>query len=333
MARLKHPSLLIDLGHVGKNGLPLSHEPRFQNELDQCRKWGFRFDIADDRVSLIFDQDQLVPYWIQQETPAIAWDWLRVNGFLSIDSTNSEALELARRGAPAGSLVYAEEQTAGKGRKDRIWFSPAGAGLYFTVLIRPTQPLARWPLLTHVASVALAETLQNLWEHKVVARPLEVDIKWPNDILLSGKKCAGILLETTSHGKNLAAAVGVGINVRPRSVPESESQDATCIDEMADAFVPRRLLMVQFLHRFQQGYLLFEQGKHAELLERWKSFSSMWNGTRVRIIDGGLSREVETCGLNEIGALLVRAPDGTQETILAGDIRVRRDSKTPEECR
>lgn len=325
MPKIKHPSILIDLGHVGKNGLPLSREAWFQNELEQCRKWGFRFDIAGDRVSLVFDQDQLVPYWIQQETPAVAWDWLRVNGFLSIDSTNREALELARMGAPTGSLVYAEEQTAGKGRKDRSWFSLAGAGLYFSVLVRPTQPLMCWPLLTHVASVALAETLRGLQEQNVVPQPLDVDIKWPNDILLSGKKCAGILLETTAQGKNIAAVIGIGINVHMGSVPESLSRDAVCVDAAANAYVPRRLLMVQFLHRFQQCYVLFEQGKHAELLERWKHFSSMWNGARVRILDGDQSREVETCGLNEIGALLVRAPDGTQETLFAGDISVRRD--------
>jgi BirA family biotin operon repressor/biotin-[acetyl-CoA-carboxylase] ligase len=327
MARLKYPSILIDLGHVGKNGLPCNSEAWFQKELQQCKEWGFQLTFADGRVSLVYDQDQLAPYWIQQETPAIAWEWLRVNGFLSVESTNSVALELARQGAPAGSLVYAEEQTAGKGRKDRDWFSPARAGLYFTLVLRPTQARKFWPLLTHAASVALGEALKHLSEQGIIPQPLEIDIKWPNDVLLSGKKCAGILLEAIqAESENPAAVVGVGVNVHAGSFPASLSAQATCVDEMAKSFVPRRLLLVQFLDRFQRYYLMFERGRHSEILERWKSMSSMWNGTWVWISDGSERRRVETCGLNEIGALMVRTSDGGIETILAGDISISRDS-------
>jgi BirA family transcriptional regulator, biotin operon repressor / biotin---[acetyl-CoA-carboxylase] ligase len=327
MARLKHPSILIDLGHVGKNGLPYNAEARVQQELQLCREWGFQLNVADNRVSLVYDQEQLVPYWIQQETPAIAWDWLRVSGYLSVESTNTVALEMARQNAPGGALVYAELQTAGKGRKDRTWFSPPGAGLYFTLILRPAQEHKFWPLLTHVASVALGETLRNLSERNLTPHPLQIDIKWPNDVLLSGKKCAGILLETIqTDNERHAAVVGVGINVHRGSFPEALSAEATCIDEMADALVPRRLLLVRFLDCFQRYYLMFEQGRHADILERWKSMSSMWSGTRIWISDGQEPRHVETCGLNEAGALLVRSEDGVVETILAGDISVRRDS-------
>jgi BirA family transcriptional regulator, biotin operon repressor / biotin---[acetyl-CoA-carboxylase] ligase len=331
MSRLKHPSVLIDLGHVGKNGLPLNPEPWFQTELELCRKWGFQIESANNRVNLKFDRDQLVPYWIQQETPAIAWDWLQVNGFLTIKSTNNEALAMARQGAPGGTLVYAEEQTAGKGRNGRVWISPAKTGLYFTLLLRPSQPRKYWPLLTHAASVALGEALRDLSEQGIIPHPLDIDIKWPNDVLLSGKKCAGILIETTpSDGAlsdigNHAAVVGVGVNVHPGSVPESLAADAACLDDMAQAFVPRRLLLVRFLHHIQHSLLLFERGEHAELLERWKSMSSMWNGARIWIADGGVRRRAVTCGLNEIGALLVRAEDGSCETLLAGDVSVRRE--------
>jgi BirA family transcriptional regulator, biotin operon repressor / biotin---[acetyl-CoA-carboxylase] ligase len=326
MARLKQPSILIDLGHVGKNGLPLNDEAWFQKELEQCQEWGFQVKIANNRVSLVYDQDQLVPYWIQKESTTIAWEWLRVNGFLSVESTNSVALEMARQGAPNGSLIYAEEQTAGKGRKDRIWFSPAGTGLYFTLILRPAQARVFWPLLTHVASIALGETLKELAKLGIIPNPLEIDIKWPNDVLLSGKKCAGILLETLStENESQAAVVGVGLNVHPGSYPESLSAEAACIDEMAKVFVPRRLLLVQFLDHFQRYYLMFERGEHKNLLERWKSVSSMWNGTKIWISDGSSRRQAETCGLNEMGALLIRTADGDQETVLAGDISVRRD--------
>ncbi len=330
MSTIQHPAILIDLGHVGENGLPLNSEPWFQRELELCKEWGFRFRIDDGRVSLSFDLDQLVPYWIQRETPAIAWDWLRVHGFLRTGSTNSEALAMARSGAPGGTLVYSEEQTAGKGRKDRTWVSPAGAGLYFTLILRPAQPRQFWPLLTHVASVALAETLKTLPDEKIIPTSLDIDIKWPNDVLLSGRKVAGILLETISAGgeENPAAVVGIGINVHEGSVPASLASQATCLDQMAQTRVPRRQLLVKFLRHFQMCYVTFESGKHAELLERWKGFSSMWNGARVWITESGVQRAAVTCGINDIGALLVRTPEGTLETLVAGDVSVRQEPKS-----
>jgi BirA family biotin operon repressor/biotin-[acetyl-CoA-carboxylase] ligase len=326
MSTLKYPSILIDLGHVGKHGLPLNSETWYQHDMDLCREWGFRLKIVDDRVSLDFDQDQLVPYWIQKETKAIAWDGLRAHGFLRVGSTNSEALEMARRSAPSGTLVYAEEQTEGKGRRGRSWSSPARAGLYFSLIIRPAQLQKFWPLLNHVASVALVETLKDLSDGKTVPRPLEIDLKWPNDLLLSGKKCAGILLETVPTGEETHAAVlGIGINLREKSLPESLESQAVCLDKMAGTIVPRRLLLVQFLNHFQRLYLSFERGNHSVVLERWKSYSSMCDGTHIWITEFGVRRAAVTCGLDELGALLVRTEEGRLETILAGDVSIRRD--------
>jgi BirA family transcriptional regulator, biotin operon repressor / biotin---[acetyl-CoA-carboxylase] ligase len=326
MSRLEQPSILIALGNAGENGIPMSNEPWFRNELELCSEWGFQLEFANNRVSLKFDQDQLAPHWIQRETPAIAWDWLTICGFLCIESTNDEALIAAGQGSPGGTLVYAEQQVAGKGRSGRTWFSPARTGLYFTLLLKPTRPAAFWPLLTHMASVALAEALSDLSEQGIIPQALDIDIKWPNDVLLSGKKCAGILLETrTAEGGNHAAAIGIGVNVHPGSVPESLVAEAACLDDMAHSFVPRRLLLVRILHHLQLRFLMFERGQHAELLEKWKSMSSMWHGSRIWITRGNLRQPAETCGLNEIGALLVRMEDGSRETLLAGDVSVRRE--------
>jgi len=318
MSCVKHPALLTDLGHVGENGLPLMPSAVFQRELELCKEWGFKLKCANQRVSLVFDNDQLVPYWIQRETPAIAWDWLRVNGFLQVGSTNTEALEQARSGAPGGTLVYAEEQTAGKGRNGRSWVSNARKGLYCSLILRPGQPVKFWPLLTHVASVALIETLKSLFPR------LDLDLKWPNDVLISGKKCAGILLESIADGGNNAAVIGLGVNVRKGSVPGSLEATAICLDESSGLQVPRRQLLVQFLHKFQECYLVFEQGNHPELLERWKSHSSMWDGVQVWIWEGEVRRSAITCGLNELGALIVRTPEGSLETILAADVSLDR---------
>ncbi len=305
--------------------MPIDPSPVFQQELELCRHWGFQFKVEKGCVRLGFDQEQLVPLWIEQETPAIAWDRLEVIGFLSAASTNREALHEARKGAPAGTLVYAEEQTAGKGRKDRPWFSPAGSGLYFSLVLRPRQPRRTWPLLNHAASVALAETLNGLSGWGLQAHPLRVDLKWPNDVLLSGKKCAGILLEAcSSESIDSAAVIGIGVNVHPRSFPEPMAFEATCIDERAQIFVPRRRLLVDILRRFQRWYLIFEQGKRRELLEEWKAYCSMWKDAEIWISDGAGRRAGVTCGIDENGALLVRVGGGRVETVLAGDVSIRK---------
>jgi BirA family biotin operon repressor/biotin-[acetyl-CoA-carboxylase] ligase len=318
-----HPAALIELGVAGEVGLPLSPDPQFQREMDLCREWGFRLHTADGRVCLRFDHDQLVPYWIQKETPAIAWDPLRPRGFLRIESTNSEALSLAGQGAPAGTLVYTEEQTAGRGRKKRSWYSPPGAGLYFTLILRPKISTEFWPLLTHVSAVALVETLKNLSSSKLFPSPLQIDLKWPNDVLLSGKKCAGILLESAlNESAGRAAIVGVGINIRKASIPDNLASEAACLDEITQTIVPRRQVLVQFLRHFQLCYLLFEQGKSDELLNRWKSCSSMYDGVPVWLGKGPMRREAVTCGINRMGALLVRTADGVTHTIFAEDVSI-----------
>ncbi len=327
MQDLSIPPLLTALAHEGKSGLMRSSDSRFLKELDLCREWGFKITTSKDRVFLHFDQDQLVPLWIRHETPAIAWDALRVHGFLRIGSTNDEALNQVRRGgAPDGTLIYAEEQTAGKGRRDRRWLSPPGAGLCFTLVLRPKQqPMKRWAILTFAASISLFEALKELSDRKVVPKPFVLDLKWPNDLLLSGKKCAGILCEMLSaENGNDAIVIGVGVNVRQESIPKSLEGEAVCLDAVARVSVPRRQLLVSFLSHFQRWYLIFEQGKQSELLERWKCCSSMWNGVKIHIIDGDTRRTAITCGLSEDGALIVRTSEGSVERILAGDISVRR---------
>jgi len=249
---------------------------------------------------------------------------LRVSAFLSIDSTNREALEQARVGAPSGTLICSEEQTAGRGRTGRHWYSPARSGLYFSLIVRPRQSSKFWPLLTHVASIALVRTLQDLIDTKVIPDPMEIDIKWPNDVLISEKKCSGILLESLAEGENQAVVVGVGIDVHKGSVPEDMAEEAACIDDYAHVSVPRRKILVGFLQHFQIGYIAFENGKHEELLSSWKHHSTMWEGTRIWIDEDGRRRSAVTCGLNEVGALLVQTEEGSIETIHAGDIRIQR---------
>lgn len=326
---IKYPFILNDLAHVGSLGLAVSDESWFQDALAMCRDWGFPLKINDGRVRIDYDDEMLIPCRVQQETPAIAWNGLRVSGFLRLDSTNREAYDQARAGAPEGTLIYSETQTAGKGRVNRNWFSAAGKGIYLSLILRPSQPLEFWPVLTHVAAVALIEALKSAERDMEFPKKPGIDLKWPNDVLLSGKKCAGILLETLTPGETgQAAIIGVGINVHQGSAPEELANDAVCLDDAAGVAVPRRLLLIRFLKYFQKSYMSFQEGKFGEILERWKGFSSMWNGAPVTIFEGDRTRDAVTCGLDEIGALRVRFADGSVETVLAGDVRVRRSGST-----
>ena len=323
---IKYPFILTDLAHVGSQGLAVSDESWFADELAICRKWGFPLKIDDDRVRIDYDDEMLIPCRVQEETPPIVWNGLRVSGYLRLDSTNREAYDRARAGAPEGTLIYSETQTAGKGRLNRNWFSAAGKGIYLSLILRPVQPWKYWPILTHVASLALIDALKRTELKMNFPKALDIDLKWPNDVLLGGKKCAGILLEALTHDEdNAAAIIGVGINVHAGSVPEELADAAICVDEAAGVVILRRRLLVRFLRYFQNGYTLFQEGRFKEILERWKKFSSMCDGASVTLLESERTRNAITCGLDEIGALRLRFPDGSVETVLAGDVRIRRD--------
>lgn len=274
------------------------------------------------------DDDRLEPAWIETETPALAWDRLAVVGFSEIGSTNDEALRRAREGAPTGLLVVAEHQTAGRGRKGRTWTSPSGSGLCFSLVVHPASPRRHWPLLSLLTSVAVARSIEDMLVSVQGGRPgLRVDLKWPNDVLLSGRKAAGILIETADlPGGSGAVVIGVGVNVGLDSIPRGLESLAASVSHEAGVKVPRRPLLVSFLRRFQEEYILFERGARKAILDHWKACSSMWDGVRVRVGEGGTWREATTCGLSDSGAIRVRLPDGSEQTLMAADVSVTVDN-------
>ncbi len=139
-----------------------------------------------------------------------------IDYFMEIDTTNTRAKDLAAEGAPEGTLVIAEKQTKGRGRKGRSWFSPLGHGIYTSFILRPAMPPSGAPRITLMTAVAIAEALLSLMQ-------LEVRIKWPNDILVNGKKLAGILTEISTEMDAINyIVVGIGLNVNTpfKDLPE-----------------------------------------------------------------------------------------------------------------
>ena len=229
-------------------------------------------------------------------------------------STNTLLKEMARSGAPAGSLCLCETQTAGKGRLGRSWHSPAGQGLWLSVLLRPQFPPESAPLVTLCAALAMAQAVNE-------ATGLEAQIKWPNDLVLCGKKLCGILLEVGFGAAGIDyIVVGTGLNVGQAAYPADLAHQATSIQDHI-APPPRRELLARYLAALESAVARLEQEGFAGIAEDYRRRSCTL-GSVVKV-----SGSVEFTGvaetIDETGALLVWDQTGQLRRVLAGDVSVR----------
>ena len=235
--------------------------------------------------------------------------------FDSLPSTNTEAARQAAQGAPEWLCVVAREQTRGRGRAGRVWVSPADAGLYFSLVLRPLHIQARaWPLLTLMAALAVRDAL-------LTACELETDIKWPNDILAGERKLCGILAETVEAETGRAVVLGIGINLSDGAFPPELKPVATSVSSLTGrAPDPERLLqsLIRALERRYEN--LQAAGGGEELIREWSRCSSYARGRRVRVTLGAENFDGWTRGLEPDGALRVETDQGEIRIIRAGDI-------------
>jgi BirA family biotin operon repressor/biotin-[acetyl-CoA-carboxylase] ligase len=235
--------------------------------------------------------------------------------FQETDSTNLRAKSLADRGAPEGTVVIAESQTEGRGRRGRTWFSPAGEGIYVSVILRPVLSPHEAPRLTLMAAVAAAETLLHL-------TPLNVRIRWPNDILVGGKKLAGILTQVSTEMDAVDyIVVGIGINVNTplKGFPDDLRDRATSIRaEMKEPF-PRIRLLRLYLERFEDCYGTFRRSGFQPILERWKELSDII-GRRIRVDLLNHHYRGKVLDVDQDGVLILSDQDGITRRIVSGDV-------------
>jgi BirA family biotin operon repressor/biotin-[acetyl-CoA-carboxylase] ligase len=234
------------------------------------------------------------------------------------DSTNNDALQAARAGAPHGSVYFADEQTAGRGRGDHAWHSAAGEGLYVSVLLRPPMPANRLPLLSLAAGLAAADAI-----HAV--SKLTIDLRWPNDLLLGSnqvpRKTGGILVESKTEGSQVTfAVVGIGINVHQRSFASGLSTPATSLDVEANRRTSRRPLLVALLKSLERETLALLDPAAGEIIPKRMEQASTWVRGRQVEVHGPQACTGVTAGLDEHGFLLVRTADGFV-TVQTGGIR------------
>jgi len=238
----------------------------------------------------------------------------RVFHFFKTDSTNRVAMDLGYAGEPEGTVVMAEAQTAGRGRVGRSWHSEKGTGLYFTVLLRPKLAPAQAPLLTMLAGVSA---------HAAIAGQtgLVPELKWPNDLLLNGKKFGGILTEMHAEPSAVRfVIVGIGINVNQEKFPLELASTATSIRKESGRMSYRLELLVRLLTQFESDYNRFLREGPSFVVERFESVSSFAKGRRVRVDTGTEWYTGVTAGLSPEGLLLVSRDNGALTTVIAGDV-------------
>ena len=238
----------------------------------------------------------------------------RIYHFFKVDSTNTVALRLGHEGEPHGAVILAEEQTAGRGRVGRSWHSEKTSGIYLTVLLRPPIAPVQAPLITLLAGLAAYDAV-------LEQTGLRPDLRWPNDLLLHGKKFCGILTEMHAEPDRINfVIVGIGLNINHTHLPEELEPIATSL-RMATGRVHSRLeLLVKLLRSLERYYNLFLAESAAPILARFAEVSSYARGKRVRISTATETYVGTTAGLEPNGLLRVERDDGRTQVVISGDV-------------
>lgn len=282
-------------------------------EIDSRERCGYKFKNAPDILLASSVKEGLDTQIIGKE----------IHYFPSTDSTNCEAKILAYKKVPDGTVAVAEEQTGGKGRLNRSFYSPRGKGIWFSIVLRPNFVPSDAPKCTLMAAVSIAHAMERFG--------LRAQIKWPNDIMFDGRKLVGILTELSAEMSRITYIVlGIGINVNiAREEFPSELRDlATSLMEMKGERISRLEFFRAVLEEFDKLYVdIAKDQKHGfeRMLDEWRHFN-ITLGKQVRVVTAstgeyflGLARDIDSDG-----ALLVETADGI-ERVFAGDVSIRED--------
>jgi len=242
----------------------------------------------------------------------------KLHFFPAIPSTNTLAMQEAEAGAPEGMAYFADEQTAGRGRTGHSWESPPGSGLYLSILLRPHIAPADVLWLSLAAGLAVREAVMQV-------SSLEADLRWPNDLLLGGKKFSGILTELNAEVTRVRhLVIGIGINTHQEAFPQELSQQATSLRIETGQHWPRQELLIAVLRAIHGEILALKAPPSLSLatqsiLARLEQSSSWIRGKRVQVEEAGGYTGM-TAGLDARGFLLVQTEGGLR-TVLSGGVR------------
>ena len=247
----------------------------------------------------------------------------RILRFDSLPSTNLEVARRASEGAAEGLCVVASEQTAGRGRLQRQWISPKGAGLYFSMLLRPQIHQNKWAFITLAAALAVHDALLDAYS-------LDTDIKWPNDILSGNRKLCGILAETVDTKNGRAVVLGIGINLASAAFPPDLHEIATSVERETDRVPDHETILKSLIVSIGLRYEMLESNEGEKIILReWSAHSSYASGKRVRVVNGREVIEGITRGLEPDGALRVETEGREIQLVRAGDVTEVRELGVP----
>lgn len=238
------------------------------------------------------------------------------------ESTNSVAMAAGEQGALPGTVVVADEQTGGRGRLNRSWLSPPGMGLYFSVVLRPDLAGEDLPKITLAAGLAVCKAIET--EYHVFPR-----IKWPNDLLLEGRKFGGILTETGSvqdlaAGDEPLVVVGVGLNLAPPSgkFPGDLAERATALSFYADRKIETDSLLLACVKTIEQTVQRLEKGEFSAILAEWQQRDAVRGQVLTWVTPKGEAVTGVSLGPDEHGMLRIRDDKGAIHTVISGDVKL-----------
>ncbi|MEM3618059.1 MAG: biotin--[acetyl-CoA-carboxylase] ligase [Candidatus Bathyarchaeia archaeon] len=235
-----------------------------------------------------------------------------------VGSTNDWAKELAELGAPEGTVAVAETQTAGRGRLGRKWLSPKG-GLWFSIILKPKLKPPETVKLVFLAGLAVAETIRELYG-------LKAETKWPNDVLVNGKKVCGILSEMKTVDEKVDyAIIGIGVNADinvEKEFPKELSETATSIQKALGRKIALEELFKALLEKMDNFYQIFLKEGFTPILNRWKGFASFL-GCRVEVYSDGEKFEGIASDVDGDGALILRLENGSVKRVFVGDLSTK----------
>jgi BirA family biotin operon repressor/biotin-[acetyl-CoA-carboxylase] ligase len=314
------------LGWLRETAVPLSGEELARRlgcsraavwkHVAALRRAGYRIEPSHARgYTLVASPDRLGP---SELLPRLTGRWREIVWRAELDSTQRLARERARAGAPEGTVVIAETQTAGRGRLGRSWHSPPGTNLYCTVVVRPPRPPAVVPQLGLVAGVAVADAVRDTIDRAPA-------IKWPNDVLVDGRKVAGILTELEGEAERVTfvlIGIGVNVNLEAGAFPAELAGTATSLRAASGAMVDRAAFAARLLGALEARYGQFLAGGFAAIRPALEAPAFLTRrDVRVSGPDAAVGGRVS--GVDDDGALLLVTDGGAPTRVLAGEVTLR----------
>ena len=285
--------------------------------INQLKEEGYEIEAVRTKGYILKGSADVLSKEELESTIHTKWAGENVVFFEETVSTNNEIRSLAEQGAPHGTLAVAEKQLGGKGRRGRVWTSPAGVGIWMSMLLRPQiDPLAA-SMLTLVMALAAKKGIE-------ISTGLKSEIKWPNDLVLNKKKICGILTEMSTELMEIQYVIpGIGINVNQKDFPDDIKATATSLYIESGKIQKRSEIIAAIMEAFEGYYDTFIKTQDMSGLIEEYNANLVNLGNEVCVLDpAGEFRGVSE-GINKEGALLVRLADGTLKEIISGEVSVR----------